>query len=207
MRSQGENPLKSLTNPPDTAKSFVLHPTWARVFLPSLMYLFFASQRPFQDFINNSPAFIAIAQEALNATHPNISHKVIAGDAIVTTVSSTCIFGTHDLKRYPTKQAFDRLKSKRSLIASEALKLVKKYFKADNFIDKSEDVKKHVWWALRPDGLAYQACPTPIDCPPDRTSPLYVVSDSGLFELFFTLNEYFSSPRMGGINHSLLSVS
>ena len=171
------------------------------------MYLFFASQRPFQDFINNSPAFIAIAQEALNATHPNISHKVIAGDAIVTTVSSTCIFGTHDLKRYPTKQAFDRLKSKRSLIASEALKLVKKYFEANNFIDKSEDVKKHVWWALRPDGLAYQACPTPIDCPPDRTSPLYVVSDSGLFELFFTLNEYFSSPRMGGINHSLLSVS
>ena len=93
VRSQGENPSKALTNPLNAAKSFVLHPTWARVFLPNLMYLFFASQRPFQDFVNNSPAFVAIAQEALNATHPNISHTVITGDAIVTTVSCACTLG------------------------------------------------------------------------------------------------------------------
>ena len=102
MRSQGKNLLKALTNPPDTAKSFVLHPTWARVFLPTLMYLSLASQHPFQDFVNNSPAFLAIAQEALNATHPNISHTVIAGNAIVTMVSFACILGTHGLKYYPS---------------------------------------------------------------------------------------------------------
>ncbi|KAH9051366.1 hypothetical protein EDB83DRAFT_2397699 [Lactarius deliciosus] len=134
---------------------FILQRTWAKVFLPSLMYQFFISKGPFQDFTNNSPAFIALVQEAFNATHPNVSYTVAAGDVIVTT-------------------SFERLKSKRSLIASEALKHVKKYFEGDRFKDRPEDVKNHVWWALRPDGLAYQAFPTPIDCPFDRKSPQYI---------------------------------
>jgi len=57
------------------------------------------------------------------------------------------------------------------LIAAEALKLVKKYFEADRFIDRQEEVKKYTWWALRPDGLAYQAVPTPIHCSYDRNDP------------------------------------
>ncbi|KAH9075524.1 hypothetical protein EDB83DRAFT_2549232 [Lactarius deliciosus] len=134
---------------------FILQRTWAKVFLPSLMYQFFISKGPFQDFTNNSPTFIALVQEAFNATHPNVSYTVAAGDVIVTT-------------------SFERLKSKRSLIASEALKHVKKYFEGDRFKDRPEDVKNHVWWALRPDGLAYQAFPTPIDCPFDRKSPQYI---------------------------------
>ncbi|KAH8980297.1 hypothetical protein EDB86DRAFT_3248061 [Lactarius hatsudake] len=134
---------------------FILQRTWAKVFLPSLMYQFFISKGPFQDFTNNSPAFIALVQEAFNTTHPNVSYTVAAGDVIVTT-------------------SFERLKSKRSLIASEALKHVKKYFEGDRFKDRPEDVKNHVWWALRPDGLAYQAFPTPIDCPFDRKSPQYI---------------------------------
>ncbi|KAH8977056.1 hypothetical protein EDB86DRAFT_3250411 [Lactarius hatsudake] len=136
-------------------KHFILQRTWAKVFLPSLMYQFFISKGPFQDFTNNSPAFIALIQEAFNATHPNISYTVATGDVIVTT-------------------SFERLKSKRSLIASEALKHVKKYFEGDRFKDRPEDVKNHVWWALCPDGLAYQAFPTPIDCPFDRKSPQYI---------------------------------
>ncbi|KAH9069690.1 hypothetical protein EDB83DRAFT_2580974 [Lactarius deliciosus] len=108
-----------------------------------------------QHFTNNSPAFIALVQEAFNATHPNVSYTVAAGDVIVTT-------------------SFEQLKSKRSLIASEALKHVKKYFEGDRFKDRPEDVKNHVWWALCPDGLAYQAFPTPIDCPFNRKSPQYI---------------------------------
>ncbi|KAH9029754.1 hypothetical protein EDB83DRAFT_2229847, partial [Lactarius deliciosus] len=159
VRSQGAgnpcgNPLMGVVHA-FGPKHFILQRTWAKVFLPSLMYQFFISKGPFQDFTNNSPAFIALVQEAFNATHPNVSYTVAAGDVIVTT-------------------SFERLKSKRSLIASEALKHVKKYFEGDRFKDRPEDVKNHVWWALRPDGLAYQAFPTPIDCPFDRKSPQYI---------------------------------
>lgn len=77
-----------LVSAPD-AKSFVLHAAWAKVFLPTLMYLFFLSECPFQDFAMNAPSFIAVVQEAFDATHPNISLKVTAGDEIVTTVSPT----------------------------------------------------------------------------------------------------------------------
>ena len=74
------------------------------------------------------------------------------------------------------RQAFDRLKAKRSLIASDVLKAVKKFFEDDQFTDQSQ-VKKYAWWALRPDGPAYQADPTPIDCPLDPESPQYIVSE------------------------------
>ncbi|KAI9429815.1 hypothetical protein H4582DRAFT_1825696 [Lactarius indigo] len=154
VQPQYGNPSMGLTNALGP-EHFVLQRTWAKVFLPSLMYQFFISTGPFQDFINNSSPFVALVQEAFNAMHPNVSYTVAAGDAIVTT-------------------SFERLKSKRSLIASEALKHVKKYFEGDRFKDRPEDVKSHVWWALRPDGLAYQASPTPIDCPFDRKSPEYI---------------------------------
>jgi hypothetical protein len=93
--SQGGNPSKGLTNVPD-AKYFVLQRTWAKVFLPTLMYLFFTSEHPFQDFINNTPSFVAIVQEAFDATYPNVLFMVAASDDIVTTVSPACtILGTH----------------------------------------------------------------------------------------------------------------
>jgi hypothetical protein len=170
--------LKVPANPnlTDTSQSFILHPAWAKVFLPTLMQLFLISDEPFQKFINNSPAFVAITQEVLDTTHPSISYPVIAGNAI-TMMVSFCLYPCLRLTSYPTLQAFERLKCKHSLIASEALKLVKKYFTADQFIDKSEEVKKHVMWALCPDGLAYNAVPTPIECPADRTSLQYIVSN------------------------------
>jgi hypothetical protein len=78
-----------LTNAPD-AEYFVLQCTWAKVFL---MYLFFILEHPFKDFVNNTPSFVAIVQEAFNATHPDILFTVTAGDDIVTTVSPACILG------------------------------------------------------------------------------------------------------------------
>jgi hypothetical protein len=63
------------------------------------------------------------------------------------------------------------------LIASDVLKLVKTYFEDARFVDQSKEVRKHAWWALRPDGLAYHAKPTPIDGPHDTRSVGYIVSD------------------------------
>ncbi|KAI9430282.1 hypothetical protein H4582DRAFT_2087201 [Lactarius indigo] len=143
VQPQYRNPSMGLTNVLGP-EHFVLQRTWAKVFLLSLMYQFFISTGPFQDFTNNFSPFVALIQEAFNATHPNVSYTVATGDAIVTT---------------------------RSLIASKALKHVKKYFEGDRFKDRPEDIKSHVWWALRPDGLAYQASPTLIDCPFNCKSP------------------------------------
>ena len=69
-----------------SADFFVLQRTWSKVFLPSLMHLFFVSENPFQAFMSNSPSFILAVQEAFNASYPNISFTVTAQDAIVTTV-------------------------------------------------------------------------------------------------------------------------
>lgn len=76
----------------------------------------------------------------------------------------------------PSQQSFDRLKTKRSLIASDVLKLAKTYFEDARFVGQSEEVMRHAWWALRPDGLAYHAKPAPIDVEDIRSSD-YVVSD------------------------------
>ena len=88
-----------LTN---TSESFILHSTWVKVFLPTLMHLFFTSDEPFKHFENGSPAFVNIIQEAFDATHPTVSFFIMAGDAIATTVSSACILGLPRLMYYPS---------------------------------------------------------------------------------------------------------
>ena len=107
-QSQRGNPSKELTNALD-AEYFVRQRSWAKVFLPTLMYLFFISEHPFQDFVNNTPSFVAIVQEAFNATHPNTLYTVTAGDAIVTTVSLACILGTLliEVTPYPIRRSND----------------------------------------------------------------------------------------------------
>ncbi|KAI9437361.1 hypothetical protein BJY52DRAFT_1230174 [Lactarius psammicola] len=131
--------VPACTNGP-TDEYFLVQHTWVK---------------PFQDFTSKSPSFVAIVQQAFNATHPNISYVVTAHNDIVAT-------------------AFERVKTKRSLIASDVLKLVKNNFEDDRYVDQSQEVKKYAWWALRPDGPAYYANPTPMDCSLDRTSSNYV---------------------------------
>jgi hypothetical protein len=75
----------------------------------------------------------------------------------------------------PPQQSFNQLKTKCSLIASDVLKLVKTYFKNPRFIDR-EEVTRHAWWALCPDGLAYHAKPAPIDVKDTRRVD-YVLCD------------------------------
>ncbi|KAF8257007.1 hypothetical protein EI94DRAFT_1819402 [Lactarius quietus] len=56
----------------------------------------------------------------------------------------------------------------------EVVELVKTYFEAAMFIDQSKEIKRHAWWALRPNGLAYNAKPTPIGCAFEPKSPHYI---------------------------------
>jgi hypothetical protein len=68
------------------AQYFICQPTWSKVFLPTLAHLFIISEHPFQSFKNNSTLFVAIVQEAFNATHLDVSYTVTAHSDIVTTV-------------------------------------------------------------------------------------------------------------------------
>ena len=88
VQHQGGNPPITEAPPVNvpSAEYFVLHRTWSRLFLPTVMHLFFVSEHPFQDFANNSPSFVAVLQEAFNATHPNVSFTIAARDAIAVTV-------------------------------------------------------------------------------------------------------------------------
>ena len=56
------------------------------------------------------------------------------------------------------------------------MKIVKTYFEDARFVDQPAEVRRHAWWALRPDGLAYHAKPAPLGI--DNTeSADYIVSE------------------------------
>lgn len=96
VRSQGGDPSSQVLISAPNAEFFVLHDTWAKNFLPTLMHLFFVSEDPFQGFAKDKPPFIAIVQRAFDATHPHVSFTVTAGDDIVTAVSPTRLLVPHD---------------------------------------------------------------------------------------------------------------
>ena len=77
---------------------------------------------------------------------------------------------------HPFQQSFDRLKTKRSLIASDVLKIVKTYFEDARFVNQPQEVMDHAWWAVRPDGLAYHAKPAPIGVKDPRSVDYVVIN-------------------------------
>lgn len=72
-------------------------------------------------------------------------------------------------------QAYDRIKSRKSKIASSVLAEIQKFFDKTVFRDKPEKIREYVRWALRPDGPAYYETPTPQECRADRTHSDYIV--------------------------------
>jgi hypothetical protein len=91
MQQQGDIP----PNPPvvgvpldlvPNAQYFICQPTGSKVFLPTLAHLFIISEHPFRSFKNNSALFVAIVQEAFDATHLDVSYMVTARNDIVMTV-------------------------------------------------------------------------------------------------------------------------
>ena len=77
-------PLAMVPVPTFDAQHYICQPAWAKVFLPTLNHAFFLSEHPFEKV--NAPSFVAIVQEAFDATYPNVSYKATARDDIVTTV-------------------------------------------------------------------------------------------------------------------------
>ena len=72
-------------------------------------------------------------------------------------------------------QAYDRIKTRKSKIASAVLALVQEFFDMAAFRDKPEKIREYVRWAVRPDGPAYYASPTPQDSRFSRDHPNYIV--------------------------------
>jgi hypothetical protein len=77
-----------------------------------------------------------------------------------------------------TLQAYQRVKSRKSKVASGVLEAVKKFFEKDEFANKPHEIRDYAHWALKPDGPAYYKVPTPKSCKVDRNHPDYVVSFS-----------------------------
>jgi hypothetical protein len=73
-------------------------------------------------------------------------------------------------------KAYQRIKSRKSKIASTILDAVKTFFEQPEFVNQPERIREYVRWALRGDGPAYYRIPTPKTCVVDREHANYIVS-------------------------------
>ena len=72
-------------------------------------------------------------------------------------------------------QAYQRMKSRKSLLASGILDSIKKFFESAEFAGRPDKIREYVLWALRPGGPAYYGIPTPQECRVKRDNPNYIV--------------------------------
>ena len=75
-----------------------------------------------------------------------------------------------------SRQAAQRLATKRSKIASAIMGEVKSFFEQDAYVNRPDQVKAYVSWALQPDGPAFHETPTPSTCTFKRDHQEYIVS-------------------------------
>ena len=75
-------------------------------------------------------------------------------------------------------QAIDRLNELRSKFGSRAIKAVDKWFTTPNtpYYQNPTEIARYARWAVRKDGPAIFAMPTPEDCTVPKEHPKYVVS-------------------------------
>ena len=73
-------------------------------------------------------------------------------------------------------QAYQRMKSQKSLLAIEIIDSIKKFFKSAEFAGRPDQICEYILWALRPGGLAYYGIPTPQKCRVKPDNPNYIVS-------------------------------
>ena len=150
---------------------FVKDSRWAKVFIPTITHELYTTREPFLDWTPESEIFIATVQRVFNLSFPNVTYTISAGDCIVLIVCTFSCFITYSM----TTQAYDRLKMRKSKIASSVLALVKEFFDQTAFRDKPEKIHEYVHWAVRPDGPAYYASPTPQDCRVNHSHHDYIV--------------------------------
>lgn len=70
------------------------------------------------------------------------------------------------------------MRTRKSLIGSDALKAVKKIFESEDFAGQPVKIRAYVDWALRGDGPAHYSQPTPEDSVVDQNDPTYIVCAS-----------------------------
>jgi hypothetical protein len=75
-------------------------------------------------------------------------------------------------------QAYQRMKSRKSLLASGILDSIKKFFESAEFAGSPNKILEYVLWALRPGGPAYYGVPTPQECRVKPNDSNYIVCAS-----------------------------
>jgi hypothetical protein len=141
--------------------------------MPTITHEFYITREPFLEWTPESEAFIATVQHVFNLSFPNVSHTISVGDRIALTVRVYFLPLLHHYSMIP--QAYDRIKTRKSKIASSVLVLVQEFFDRTAFRDKQDKIREYVRWAVRPDGPAYYANPTPQDCRVNHAHPDYIV--------------------------------
>ncbi|KAH9046380.1 hypothetical protein EDB83DRAFT_2523371 [Lactarius deliciosus] len=134
---------------------------WTRIFLPTLSHALYISDHPFTDWTRESSALVETVQVAFELSFTNISYTLSAQDGIV-------------------KAAYDRMKTRRSKVASDVLILVKTFFERAEFKDQPEKIKDYVHWALRSGGPAYYENPVPKSSKLRKDDPNYTKPDGFL---------------------------
>jgi hypothetical protein len=63
---------------------------WTNRFLPTLYDAFYANEKPFDNFLKDSPEFLKIVQKVVSTVYPDIHHKIRGGDLLLKTVCFYC---------------------------------------------------------------------------------------------------------------------
>ncbi|KAH8980200.1 hypothetical protein EDB86DRAFT_2813877 [Lactarius hatsudake] len=150
---------------PDIARQCLDDSRWTRIFLPTLSHTLYISDHPFTDWTRESSALVETVQVAFELSFTNISYTLSAQDGIV-------------------KAAYDRMKTRRSKIASDVLMLVKTFFERAEFKDQPEKIKDYVHWALKAGGPAYYENPVPKSSKLRKDDPNYTKPDGFLRSQF-----------------------
>ncbi|KAH9172314.1 hypothetical protein EDB89DRAFT_2069978 [Lactarius sanguifluus] len=150
---------------PDIARQCLDDSRWTRIFLPTLSHALYISDHPFTDWTRESSALVETVQVAFELSFTNISYTLSAQDGIV-------------------KAAYDRMKTRRSKIASDVLMLVKTFFERAEFKDQPEKIKDYVHWALKAGGPAYYENPVPKSSKLRKDDPNYTKPDGFLRSQF-----------------------
>ncbi|KAI9436717.1 hypothetical protein H4582DRAFT_1816412, partial [Lactarius indigo] len=159
-------PSKSLTEAhTDITRQCLDDSRWTRIFLPTLSHALYISDHPFTDWVRESGALVEAVQVVFDLSFTNISYTLSPQDGIV-------------------KAAYDRMKTRRSKLASDVLLLVKTFFERAEFKDQPDKIRDYVHWALRSGGPAYYENPVPKSSKLRKDDPNYKKPDGFLRSQF-----------------------
>ncbi|KAF8263106.1 hypothetical protein EI94DRAFT_1807763 [Lactarius quietus] len=129
---------------PDISQECLNNPHWTHTFLPTLSHTLYNSESLFTSWAWNF-ALLQTVQKVFDLSFSNISYTLSLEDGIV-------------------KAAYDQMRSRKSKLASDILKVVKTFFNSAEFRDRPDKVKEYVRWALAYGGPAYYETPVPKSC-------------------------------------------